>query len=130
MKDDIFKIIEVDIFNVDLLIFYSKNPVENLHKHLNLKKNKHISDWLKKVFSSIPELDGAGGIIRRDDNKLPCILYLKKIDKKAKWSLYETLVHETNHIVESFAEYMGFEKEVEFKAYLQEYLFRKIRKLI
>lgn len=41
--------------------------------------------------------------------------------------LYDTLVHETNHMVYDIARHHGFLDECEAQAYLQESLFRELR---
>lgn len=40
-----------------------------------------------------------------------------------------TLVHETNHLVFYLARYCGFDKELEFQAYLHEKIFNDLRSL-
>lgn len=44
------------------------------------------------------------------------------------WQFWETLIHELNHVVYRIADLKTFKDEEEGQAYLQEYLFRSIRR--
>lgn len=46
------------------------------------------------------------------------------------WDYWDTLLHETHHIVDWIADYAMLDGEMEAKAYLHEHLFRSIRRRI
>ena len=44
------------------------------------------------------------------------------------WDYWQVLIHELNHVVQFLAKKKGFQDEPENQAYLQEHLFRSIRR--
>jgi len=126
MKKEIFKTITIEPFNADIVFYFSKD-FGNITKQLN--KDKDTSKWITKhvgTFEHPAEHTNACVIQCPDD--YPLIIWVK--DKKQDWTFYESIMHEVNHVVELLSRYYKFERELEFKAYLTTYIFRKIRKLI
>ena len=128
-----------DLFTVEVfkpldaaLIIYQSDDFKNIHKHLNKKNNKVTSDWVKNWAKDIkvPSDNRGGGLFYGVESNKPLILFLPHLNKKEPWSFYEVLIHELNHFIHYAGKYYGFEEEVEFKAYLQESMFREIRRLI
>jgi|TARA_R100001530_G_scaffold130036_1_gene100698 hypothetical protein len=56
------------------------------------------------------------------------ILFLEPF--KDDWAYWEMLIHEIAHIVHTLAIQKAFTEEEEAKAYLSEYLFRSIRRIL
>ena len=71
-----------------------------------LKKNKGLFCWNNEVSGTVLFLHQCGDA----------------------WDFWNTLLHETNHIVFQIAKRKGFETEMEAQAYLQEFLFTSIRR--
>lgn len=46
------------------------------------------------------------------------------------WKFWETVMHELTHYVKFLCENISAEKEQELRAYMHEYLFRKIRRIL
>jgi Zn-dependent peptidase ImmA (M78 family) len=114
-------------FHADLIIA-CLNDSKDLYKHLNKKKNKHLSDWLKKFIDKIPNPNGVGGMIYDPETSKPLILFIQ--NKKRDWEFYGTLMHEINHVIYHLSRNLGFQDEPEFQAYLAESLFTDIRRLL
>ncbi len=79
----------------------------------------HQEDWKKLIdmncaFVSCEEKHGA--------------LIIRLRPYRDSWDFWETLIHELSHAVDFIAERINIEKETEAKAYLQEFLFREIRR--
>lgn len=110
-----------------LIVCCLKNHAD-IHKHLNKKKNKEISDWLKHHCPDLKVPADSGGMFYNSNDNKPLIIFIG--NEKRDWKLFNTLVHETNHVVHYLSKYCGFEDECEFNAYMQEYLFDQIRKII
>jgi hypothetical protein len=124
-----FDTIDIEPYNHGLIIFCG-DDFQDIKKHLNLKKNKRTSDWLKKDLSEIPDIGGAVGcVISGDKRKAPKILYIKR-RKKRDWEFYSTIIHEVTHIVDKLLMASQADDEMEFRAYMTEYLFRKVRQTI
>lgn len=58
--------------------------------------------------------------------KAVVLLYFPEFEDN--WEKWETLMHETHHLVHYLSKKKGFEEEPEAQAYLQEYIFRAIRR--
>lgn len=101
---------------------------KDIHKELNKKRNKNISDWVREHVKEFPMPDGDGAIVYSTETNRPIILFIK--NKERNWSFYETLLHELHHLVFHCSMYYGFEKEAEFQAYLIESTFRRLRKIL
>lgn len=85
-----------------------------------------VLKWVKdngQIFADV--LNGKTEAMSVNHDKF-LILILKPY--KNKWIFWDTLVHELNHIVFWLSEMKMLEKEMEAQAYLQEYLFREIRR--
>lgn len=111
---------EISILKTHILICYCKsfNEVKEY-----VVKNKILNN----VKEEIMKLDeGFNGIVISDDiTDEPFVFFIRK----GRFS-NELLVHETNHLVHFYSKFFGFTDEIEFKAYLQEQLFRDFRRLI
>ena len=70
----------------------------------------------------------SGAVLNNIETKVPVILFMKNM--KRDWYFWETLLHEITHIVHTLSRKGGFEDETEHKAYLTEYLFREIRRIL
>lgn len=114
-------------FHTDIIIA-CLNKGEDICKHLNRKKNKELSDWMKKFVDKIPTPEGSGAMIFCPKTNKPLILFLK--NRSRDWDFYGTLMHEINHIVYHLARNLKFEDEPEFQAYLTESLFTDFRRLL
>ena len=127
---DIFKLLYIKPFDAPVIFFYS-DSMKNIPKHLNIKKNKYISDWLKKHISDLPtpEDNEDGGLIYSKETQRPLIIFIKR-KKTIKWNTYETMIHEITHLVQHLETYFAFNDEQEFRAYLTESIFKDLRKLI
>ena len=127
MNKEIFDMIEVPLLNIGFLFFYAKDG-ENITKHLNKKKNKYASDWLKKHTTEFDLKGCAGCLIYKEEDNLPLILYIKA--GKKDWNLFQTVIHETSHLVDRLFKKCQIGDETEFRAYMTEHLFKVIRKKI
>ena len=122
-QPEILTSINIEPITYSLVIFYSERW-ENISKHLNKKSNKDISDYLKE---RLPDLycknSDANGTLVLANEITPVLMYIKP---ESKGRVLNTIVHEVNHVVEYFADNLGFEGEKEFKAYLSADIFTKI----
>lgn len=98
------------------------------------KEKRDPGGWLlrafkkeDKVMRDLIECGITGFVVDNKETLGNYILWLKEYSWK-DWKTIEVLIHELHHIVEFRAQYSSFENEMENKAYLQEYLFRSIRK--
>ena len=130
-RKEVFGFLNIPLLRHDIVLC-CLDDFNNIVIHLNKKKNKEISDFLRKHLGNnfeTNELNHLDGVVfYQKKNNYPVMLCIKNI--KRGWDFYETLIHETHHLVEKFANYCKFQNETEFKARLQEYLFRTIRKII
>ena len=119
------KLITIEPFGQELLVYYG-NPKE-LHKELN--KNEKASKFLRKYGKSI-ELDEFSNASLWRDRKSgrPFFLFIEKM-KKGKY-LDSVIMHELVHLLDRLSIYYEFQEETEFRAYLFESLFRKIKEII
>lgn len=91
------------------------------------KKNnfkKDIKNHIEKLKCWELLNDNNEALVSYDDNLI--FMLLKKVENN--WTYWETLLHETHHIVEIIARQKMAQDEMELKAYLQGYLFRNIRR--
>ena len=88
--------------------------------------NKEVKQWVKDNGQKFADIlnDKKQGYAINHDNFL--ILIIKPY--KNHWDWYETLLHELNHIVFWITEAKSLQGEMEAQAYLQEWLFREIRR--
>lgn len=124
-KDKFFSF-NIKPVGMNIIVFYSED-FERIHKHLNKKKNKWESSWLKqqtKEFTT-PDKESGGGVTYNKETNKPLILFLRA--KKRDWYYYECLIHEISHLVFCLSKLCSFEDESEFQAYLTSYLFKEIR---
>lgn len=122
-KTDILTSINIEPITYSLIIFYS-DQWENITKHLNKKSNKNISDYLKERLPDFTcKNSDANGTLVLADEVTPVLMYIKP---ESKGRVLNTIVHEVNHVVEYFADNLGFQDEKEFKAYLSADIFTKI----
>lgn len=126
---EIFKFISIGMYDLGLIVACLDKP-ENIHKMLNMKANKEASDWLKDSVSDfqMPLLGDGGALIFNPETKKPLILYMK--NKERTWEFWDTLIHETHHLVYVTSEFIGFKSEIEHQAYFMETVFRQIRRII
>lgn len=110
------------------LIVACLNDSKTIHKHLNKKKNKSTSDWLKEHLKDFPLPTGSGGVVYNQETHRPVILFVQ--NKERYWQFWETLMHEVHHVVYYCSRYYGFVDEPEFQAYLVEFIFKYVRKLL
>lgn len=122
---EILTSINLEPLEFSLIIYYAKD-FSTIVKHLNKKSNKSISDYLKARLDDIEfksRLKDTVGTVWLQDETIPVLMFIKA---DSKGMILNTIVHETNHVVEYFADSMGFQAEKEFKAYLQAHIFTKI----
>jgi len=93
-----------------------------------LKKQKNVAKdaikWIEKETEGLERYKINEGTVLYDSGRF--LLLLKPYDDN--WEYWEVLIHELHHIVFDIAEIKSFEKETEAQAYLQAYLFNKIRR--
>jgi len=86
---------------------------------------KHkIGRSIIKQVKNDPPLKNFAACVYYDDDNGRYLLWLEKCCSN------DTIVHETNHIVNHMMKFLGARNEHEASAYTQEYLFRLIRKTI
>lgn len=117
--------IRIDTHNCDFLFAYcdSFQTVKDYAK-------KNRKDFTKSEYREIMEQDEyqVGMVLSDDDTNFPYLLYIN--NKKRGWFLWDTVTHETNHMVFYLSRHFEFREETENQATLQEYLSRTIRNLI
>ena len=117
--------IKIDVPSFDLILIIGDN-VNWITKNLyNLVKNKKIRNVLEEWLIWIVEEWCHGWYLKEDKVRL---MWIK--DWKNDWNHWDTLNHEVNHLVEYESQDKSFTEEMEFKAYLQEGTFRKLRELL
>lgn len=125
IKDKLFSV-NIDIFGNSLVVFCGKNPGD-LYKHLNQKKNKEISDFIRKNTKDLKiDSDKQGAVYYNDSDLFAPLLVIK--NRKRDWIFFEALIHEVTHYVDLNLERIGAVGEREFRAYLTDSIFRLIRK--
>lgn len=127
---DVFYFYNIRPFHSPIIFFYSDSP-SNLAKHLNKKKNKKISDWLKKHCNELPVMGGLedGFLSYNLETKRPLILFIKRQSNREQ-DRNDILVHEITHLVQHLEQYFGFNDEEEFRAYLTVSILKDLRKLM
>lgn len=124
-----FESINIEPYNHGLIIFCG-DKFGDIAKHLNMKKNQDISKWLQKSVKPLPDVgDPCGCVVAQPSTKIPKIIYIQR-RKKRDWEFYSTIVHEVTHIVDYLLRSSQADDEMEFRAYMTEYLFRKVRQTI
>lgn len=127
---DVFYFYNIKPFNSPIIFFYSDKS-SNLANHLNKKKNKKISKWLKSHCNELPVMGGLedGFLSYNLETKRPLILFIKRQNMKNQ-DKNDILVHEITHLVQHLEEYFAFNGEEEFRAYLTCCILKDLRKLI
>lgn len=131
MSKRVFEYWEIPPFNIGIIFCSIESELEILNE-LNKKQNKKKSEWLRskvKDYDSIHFSDNSSGcVFKRNKDNLPLILFIRRY--KCNDDLLATIVHETNHLVKFYSEYYGFQNEIEFNAYLQQYIFQLVKEKI
>lgn len=125
-NNGVFTFYKIMPFGCDIIFYYDKN--NNLANKLNNDIIK--SKWLKQYVSEFPVSSGydTGFVLYNKDSYRPLVMYIKS--GKKNWDLYETLIHETTHLVNYLEKYFNIEDEFEFRSYLTESIFRDLRRLL
>lgn len=113
------KLIVVPIWNRKVLVVTPPHdPLKAVRRH---RLGNVLAAQLKgEVF------DGAdAGLVYFDDTRGRFLLWFPNRTPST-----DTIIHETNHLVELIMDFIGAHKEKEAKAYTQEYLYREIRKAL
>jgi hypothetical protein len=81
----------------------------------------------KEIIDNIPA-DGRKIFATLYHSDIPERKYVLHLSGYGRGELYDTLTHETNHLIYLISRWFGFEDEMEAQAYLQEWLHKEIRK--
>ncbi|HDZ49601.1 MAG TPA: hypothetical protein ENH69_00085 [Candidatus Aerophobetes bacterium] len=102
---------------------------EQVDKDFNVKDKslKKFLETKKELFEEIMSGKMNGYKLRKDDTDH---LFLILPPPKNNWEYWETLLHETAHLVQDLAYMKMLGGETEAQAYLHEHLFRSIRRKI
>lgn len=119
------KIIDIEILDFKLILIVSddKWKIKKIIDE-NIKDAKEKKVITRDMNESVDE-ENPGCYIKEWLSRL-----LLLSDWKNDWDHWDTLNHEVNHLVEYEAKYRWFEEEMEFKAYLQSWLFKKLREIL
>lgn len=124
---NIVKLYEVPLLEQEIIFAYVKDTDKLL---LKIQRSKETRDYFNDNKTSFKESDFTydpldSAFVATDDKtgKPVAIVFVHD-----HFTL-GTLVHETNHLVFYLARYCGFDKELEFQAYLQEKLFNDFIRL-
>lgn len=121
------KFITIDVPSIDVLLIVNNdkdNVMKVIDDHIkNTKERNNTKRDIKKAM---------------DEWIWWCYVYVKKWFSrillltwwKDNWEHWDYLNHEINHLVEYEADERWFHEEKEFKAHLQEWLFRKFRDIL
>jgi hypothetical protein len=91
------------------------------------KGEKEMTSWVKKEGPDIFKMmERNEGLVCWSEELALAIMLLKPYQDT--WTYWETLIHEVHHVVHRTAKDRGMIDEWEAQAYLQEFLFRAIRK--
>jgi hypothetical protein len=130
IKKGIF-IQDTGIYSNEILVCFGVGEKEVV-KFMNNKKNKLIKNSQKLIAEIINKhqifniLENNSGTTGWKNGIF--ILALKPLEDD--WNYWETLIHEVHHIVEQISKEKMFITEIEAKAYLQGYIFNKVRRKI
>lgn len=124
-SDDRLVVLTVEPFDMDLVFFYS-DSIQNINNVITEERKKWVNKKLGyDLFETLDGADMEGCVYSNENSSRPVLVFIKK-GKLEKL----TIVHETHHVVEFMSDYFCFKDEVEFKAYLQEMLVRKLWDLV
>ena len=113
---------DVDILNTNIIVVCcNDDELKSM-----IKKSRLISKECKKELEEIETSNANGNVFYNIKTSQPLLLYMKNVKKD--WKFFETLLHETNHVVYYFMKAIEIHDETEFEARLHEMLFREIRK--
>ena len=90
--------------------------------------DKECADWIRKgeyMFQNIESKKQAGYTAFHQDKGYIMVLLQPVNDK---WEYWECLIHELSHVVDDISSMKMLQEEGEARAYLQEWLFREIRR--
>lgn len=127
-KKNIFKEFYIPLYSRYIFIACC-NETDEIVNYLKRNKEigKKVTDRLgRKGIEELKNMNGA--VLNNTETKFPAILFMK--NEKRDWYFWGTLIHEITHIVHTISYKGGFEDETEHKAYLTEYLFREIRRIL
>jgi len=118
---------DCSIFKNDILVVVGLSCDDILRYSRKIAK-KYIIDVLEENKNEITKLINNShlGFYYYEDLNGASILWLRKYNKN-DWQDLECLMHELYHAVDFISDQKGFEKEIEAKAFLFEWLFRQIR---
>lgn len=125
-KKPLIFIQDCGVWKQDVIVLVGGTKTDLLEFSKKVKARKEIIKFLTEndFFKGIRPTD-LGAFCWEDEVRI-AVLYLKPYQDS--WEYWETLIHELNHAVHVFSIQKGFEKEMEAQAYLQEYLFHRIRR--
>lgn len=103
-----------------------KSTEEILKTGKELKLSNGFKEFIKGKKEFIDKSIKENCAFMMVDHRCAGIIRLR--DYEDSWEFWETLIHELNHYVHFLCENIGAESELELQAYLQEYLFRSIRR--
>lgn len=111
----------------DIFVCSGMSAKEILTGIKRFKPKKWILDFVESKQKDWQELiDNGCAFVAMEGTHGAFIVCLRPFSDN--WEFWETLVHELAHLVDGMAERQHFQNETEARAYLQEFLFREIRR--
>ena len=117
----------VDPYHKDIFVCTGFSTMAQVKQHIG-KCDRWFADWLEIKTEDFAKLakDDHHAFVMTHPTRGAAIIRLRSY--RNQWYFWETLLHEIHHYVEQLSEQCGFDDELEAKAYLQEHLFRSIRR--
>lgn len=106
-----------------ILVVVGYTPAETAALMRRKKFHKYVINEYEKDHKDEPEDRGLGACWFHDGAS---VIWFPQYENT--WNFWETLIHEIFHFVHFMGEQRNMEDEDEALAYLQEYLFRQIRR--
>ena len=122
---------DIDPYFADVLVCAGVSLEEAkrfVKKEFKPSFRKPFAEWLdsdKELFDTLLRKEMKGYTIF-DKKKIYLAILLQEVQDD--WQYWETLMHELHHLVEHVSNVRMLDDEIEAKAYLQEHLFRSIRR--
>jgi len=116
-------------YSNELLVLVGVTDKRQIYKFLKKKRaNMEFSKWVLEDFDHWKSklVHEFFGLVCTKENMNGSVLVLRTFEDT--WTYWENLIHETHHIVQDLAKKKMMFEEAEAQAYLQEYLFRNIRR--
>ena len=115
---------DTGIYSNEIVLSFGASKEEILKYLKSHKIKKEAIEWIEKDENLFKIFSENNACLAFDRGRM--IGLFKHFEDT--WEFWETLIHELHHAVNYLTENKRMEKEVEAQAYLQEYLFRSIRR--